>query len=206
MSTRLTRGANPELGADYYDRTFAENDHWQLHYTESEYYSLWSVIVDRIRTGSGSSVLDLGCGPGQFARYVSDQGIAHYVGLDFSGARIARARQICPEYQFVEADVNRSDLVERLGYDTVVCTEFLEHIQGDLEVVSRIPPGVRLLATVPNFGGPGHVRHFKSREEVHDRYGHLIPGLRVDEHRTSTSEFWYYVLDGWRAETQRLGV
>jgi len=59
-------------------------------------------------------------------------------------------------------------------YDTIVCTEVLEHIDADLEVIRSWRSGTWCLCTVPNFDYTGHVRFFRTPEAVTARYGRLI--------------------------------
>src|SRR5438128_11724255 len=69
-------GAGPkqgqEMGAEFYDKAFESVTSYHKHYTESEYYFLWTVIVDRIRRAKSTSILEIGCGPGQLARAIHD--------------------------------------------------------------------------------------------------------------------------------------
>lgn len=54
----------------------------------------------------GSRVLDLGCGPGQNARYLHQRGFRP-VGLDLSWTLLACARRHAPRLPFVRADMRR---------------------------------------------------------------------------------------------------
>jgi len=173
-------GAGGERPAAFYDRRFAKRSRWREHYTKSRYYPIWTVVADRLKRAGVRRVVDIGCGPGQFASLLRDQGIREYIGLDFSPLRLEHARKICPEFQFVLADVFQSDILASRSHDAVVMLEFLEHVDRDLEALSMIKPGVRVIATVPNFGGEGHVRHFETADEVRQRYGAVLPGLSVD--------------------------
>ena len=146
------------------------------------YYTQWSVIADSISQAGIVSVLDIGCGPGQFAALLRDRGLRRYLGIDFSPARIEQARKVCPELDFVEADVFETDLLRTHDYDAAVCLEFLEHVERDLEVIGSLRRGTRLYASVPDFGGPAHVRYFQSSDEVENRYGTELEALKVDVH------------------------
>jgi len=82
-------------------------------------------------------------------------------------SQIECARTICPEFGFLVADVFNTDPCTANDYDTVVSTEFLEHIEHDLDVIEKIRPGtLRHRAEFRSF----HVRHFTSTQEVYDRY------------------------------------
>ena len=168
-----------EQPREFYDRNYETGEHWKEHYTDSHYYPLWTVIADRIRRAGIKRILDIGCGPGQVACLLRDVGVPEYKGLDFSTARIARACAVCPEYEFVAADVFKNNLLETYPYDCVLMTEFLEHIAQDIEVLNRIRPGTTVLASVPNFRCAAHIRHFDSVNDVEARYSPLFSRLDV---------------------------
>jgi ubiquinone/menaquinone biosynthesis C-methylase UbiE len=64
-------------------------------------------FADRIR-GSGM-VCDLGCGPGQVARYLREHGVA-VCGVDLSLGMVERARQLNPGIEFIQGDMKALDL------------------------------------------------------------------------------------------------
>jgi hypothetical protein len=104
------------------------------------------------------------------AALLFDRGLGDYVGFDFSPKRIAWAKNTVPGFRFEVADAYTTDLFDQVQYDTVICTEFLEHVNDDVGVIDRIRPGVHFLGTVPDFGGGSHVRFFSSADAVEDRY------------------------------------
>jgi 2-polyprenyl-3-methyl-5-hydroxy-6-metoxy-1,4-benzoquinol methylase len=188
-----------EQTAQWYDVSFLVWRHWKRHYSLSHYYFLWAVIADRLVLSGHRSVLDLGCGPGQFACLLKDRGINQYTGLDFSPARIAYARTICPGFDFRVEDLFESRAFSLVDYDCVTATEVLEHIEGDLDLLACIKPRTRVLASVPNFSSAGHVRVFSTSGEVHQRYGHILENLRVDPLAGPGGQKTYFVIDGYRA-------
>jgi SAM-dependent methyltransferase len=196
MARRYFLGAGKERDADWYDRSFDNAAHWSAHYTKSKYYFIWTVIADRLVSGDARSVLDVGCGPGQLATVLRDTGLKKYHGLDFSAKRIAWAKRICPQFTFTVEDAFESELFNELDYDTVVCTEFLEHIELDLEVISRIRCGTRFIGTVPNFAYSSHVRHFENVEQVKIRYQPFFDRLTVSEFFANDHGKVFFFLDG----------
>lgn len=62
-------------------------------------------LLDRFakRVGRGR-VCDLGCGPGQIARYLRDRGVDVF-GLDLSAGMLAQARRLNPEIEFVQGSM-----------------------------------------------------------------------------------------------------
>lgn len=182
----------------WYDETYASTEHYHRHYTTSHYYFLWSVIADRIIRQRVTSVLDIACGPGQFAALLRDKGLADFCGVDFSPQTISMARAACPEFTFVLADVFESDLIETYPYDTVVCMEFLEHVESDLEIVRRVRRATRCYATVPNFPYVSHVRHFSGTGEVESRYGDMFKDFRVDAFPANEKGTVFFLFEGIR--------
>jgi 2-polyprenyl-3-methyl-5-hydroxy-6-metoxy-1,4-benzoquinol methylase len=121
-------------------------------------------------------ILDLGCGPGQFARMLFDMGLKNYRGIDFSAEAIRLAKKTGGN--FVCDDILKCDYGD---YDIVVCLETLEHIPGDLAVIRRIKKGKKIIFSVPDYESPTHVRVFKELEEVRERYGADIMLMRPFE-------------------------
>lgn len=158
------------------------------------------MIVDRLRASSSSAILEIGCGTGQLAALIArnSEGVS-YVGFDFSPERIevARSRHIGDVARFEVADAYTTSLVENREWDAVVCTEVLEHLEGDLEILGRIPPGTRVLATVPDFPADGHVRFFRTAEHVVVRYAPFFKRLDVTEIKNRNGSL-LYLLDGVR--------
>ncbi len=167
--------------ASWYDDAYAAVDEYTKPYSESRYLPVWEAICERIPRGA--SVLEVGCGPAQFARMIHDRAISSsYVGFDFSRAAIELARKNLPGTRLEVADARTTDLFTSVDYDTVVCTEVLEHILDDVPIIQRIPKGKQLLATVPNFDYESHVRFFANADEVRARYGSLFESLDITEH------------------------
>lgn len=140
---------------------------------------MWAVIVDRIRRGGYQRILEIGCGPGQLATFLKDQGIREYVGLDFSPTAIALAKENVPGGRFLVGDARTSEIYREYNYDLLLCTEVLEHIQEDLGVIANIPSEKRCICSVPNFPFESHVRHFRNAGEVADRYSKFFRAFDV---------------------------
>lgn len=187
---------NGERPADWYDGRYVASDGYHKHYTESVYYPSWTLITDRIQQLESQSVLDIGCGPGQFGAMLRDGGVAKYRGLDFCQEAINLARIACPEFSFKVADVFTDSHLEDHLYDTVVSLEFLEHVERDLDVLRRIKPGTNFIGSVPSFPSESHVRWFDTVEEVSERYSDLFTEFRVDRHLLSRSGRCLYIMQG----------
>ena len=77
-------------------------------------------VLREIGITSGSSVLDIGCGFGDFYGYLVEQGIdVDYVGVDINPRLLEVAANKYPAARFVQADVLTEDVV---GADYVVAS------------------------------------------------------------------------------------
>jgi SAM-dependent methyltransferase len=199
----LTNGAKPvggkELPGEFYDHLYAKTSAYHCFYSLSHYYFLWTVIVDRVRHAGIQRVLEIGCGPGQLAAFLLDQGVTHYTGLDFSAMAIELAKKNSPRGQFVVGNALLPGIHQQVEHDLVICTEVLEHITDDLVVVGHFRPGKRCLCSVPNFPYDSHVRHFADAAAVRARYGPFFANLEITTLKSSispTDEF--FLMDGVR--------
>lgn len=193
--------ASGGAAAGWYDDVYSgEPDEYVTHYSQSRYLPVWESICERILPGN--AVLEVGCGPAQLAEMMLERGIGGYVGFDFSPAAIVLAKKHLPAQGLEVGDARTTDLFTTVDYDTIVCTEVLEHITDDLAVVERFPKGKQVLATVPNFDYETHVRFFKDVDEVRARYGGLFEQLDVTTHfhagDTDGSQGTFFLMNGVR--------
>ena len=160
-----------QLGSEFYDRLHAGLD---LAATHTRYDALFRKIVANIRTRGSRSILEVGCGSGFLAKMILEAHPGTYRGFDFSpeAVRNARSRTGCQELFFVGDALDPGSY--SCEYDTIVCTEMLEHVDDDLDVVRLWRDGTWCVCSVPNFDYEGHVRYFKTSDEVAARYGGLI--------------------------------
>ena len=182
--------------ADWYDAVYRNSDGYSAPYWDSHYYFIWTVLADRIRQSGAKSILDIGCGPGQFAACLFDMaGIDTYTGLDFSAEAIRMAQRSCPRGTFLVGDALTTSLHGESGHDVTVCTEVLEHVPDDHGVLQHFRG--RCLCTVPNFPYDSHVRHFRDAEEVAERYGQHFTTFDVWPLRGHHSrDQVYFLIDG----------
>ncbi|MFJ8822676.1 class I SAM-dependent methyltransferase [Streptomyces sp. NPDC102467] len=108
------------------------------------------------RRAVGARVLDLGCGTGRDAAYLSRAG-RDVVGADLSEPMLAHARTHHPGPEYVRADLRRFDLGER-EFDAVVCLDSAMlycHTNAQLDTFldscrRALAPGGLLLAEMRN--------------------------------------------------------
>ena len=75
------------------------------------------------------NVLEFGCGEGLFLRELKRRGVMFksYLGLDIRHDAIVMAKELHPEYTFVEADFLSWDHPTG-SFDLVICSQVLEHL------------------------------------------------------------------------------
>lgn len=192
---------NGESPAGFYDACYRESEEYRKHYTASRYYFLWTVIVDRILHSGAKHVLEVGCGPGQLAHFLIEDGIKEYLGIDFSPVAIELAlSKGLPRTRFEVADALETNIYKEFDYDVLVCTEVLEHVVDDLDIVARFIPGKRAICTVPNFPYKSHVRHFECDAQVAERYQAYFDDFTVRTFRGPRSgDERYFLFDGVRS-------
>lgn len=195
--TPTVRGGQQD--SDFYDQTFDADDYWRRHYTGIDHYCCWTVLVDRLRARGARRLLEIGCGTGQLAAALHDAGILEaYCGFDFSSHRLNQARTVCPDWRFEVADAFKTNLFDSFEYDSALSTEFLEHVEGDLEVLARLRSGTFFVGTVPNYPFVSHVRHFEGTAEVTKRYESLLGQIHVVPILLNASGKTLFILEGVR--------
>jgi SAM-dependent methyltransferase len=171
MTDQNSESTMRQLGPDFYDRLHSEIDH---SVTRTRYDALFRKVVANIRDHGSRAVLEVGCGSGFLAKMILQDHGGAYRGFDFSpgAVRNAGARTGRPELFSVGDALDPRSYAHE--YDTIVSTEMLEHIEGDLDAVRLWRDGTWCVCSVPNFDYAGHVRFFNTCDEVATRYGGLI--------------------------------
>ena len=127
-------------------------------------------------------IIDIGCGPGQFANLLFDNGYTDYRGIDFSEEAIINAKNRNVGYEELLSVENAYETnLFSTNYNTVILFEILEHVEGDLDILNRIKNGSNVLFSVPNFYSKGHLRLFQNKDEVISRYRDIVDILNVEE-------------------------
>ncbi len=184
MRNPFTRKKGGERDSAFYDDLYRRGGHegqYHVPYTESRYLPVWERAAGLLTDMDDPRVLDIGCGPGQFARLLNDRGITSYTGIDHSSVAVDMARRAVPEWadRFRAADAFALSPLPG-DHDVVVLFEVLEHIGKDRELLKLIQPGTPVLFSVPSFMSASHVRRFRSARAVRRRYGPVVADMTVE--------------------------
>lgn len=167
----------PQL-SETYDAMYTDGGYqkvFDLPYKRSPYYPLCRSVLAKLRTYGVQRVLEVGCGTGALAHMIFDSTQLTYRGFDFSPVAVDRAKKRTGRQNlFFVGDATSLATYAEVSYDTVICTEVLEHIEDDLLAISHWAPGAFCVCSVPNFDADTHVRHFRSAAEVAQRYSGLL--------------------------------
>lgn len=97
----------------------------------------YKALLDINNTLNGSTILDFGCGKGDFYGFLKEKGIAvRYTGLDINENFITIARQRFPECTFKTFDINRDLLTEQFDY-VFLCGVFNLKVQHLADTIRR---------------------------------------------------------------------
>ncbi|HYH25979.1 MAG TPA: class I SAM-dependent methyltransferase [Blastococcus sp.] len=94
---------------------------------------LHGAVLDATGVGTGTTVLDLGCGAGLFARMATDRG-ARVTGVDTDRDAVALAAAEVPEGTFV---VRNAQDPPAGPFDVVAAVQLLEHVADPVAVLRR---------------------------------------------------------------------
>jgi len=119
-------------------------------------------------------VLELGCGLGYFAGNYLVSRCKDFRSTDFSPVAVKNARKFYPGIKskfslFDARNINKM----KYAYNTVVALEIFEHIDEDVEILSQLPQGTKVIFSVPDREiekSPGVPRGFPVHRRVYDIY------------------------------------
>lgn len=162
-----------EKSSEYYDNRM---DRVLIPYESSPWRPIYDSVVHFLAQRSfDARILDVGCGTGRCAEAIRRAGFSKYLGIDFSGERVAEAMNYVPSFKFMKVNaLSYSSDISFKDFDIFIMTEFLEHVESDLEIIAKIPKGAHIIFSVPNTDSAGHVRFFDSSESVILRYNDLL--------------------------------
>jgi len=123
-------------------------DHGRIEF----YKEVVGLIKEKIKFSENQTVADVGCGTGHLLYHLKEQvKLGKATGFDFSPEAIKIAKELFPSFEFHEFDIYTG---KDQKFDTVLCTEVLEHLlHPDValsNLLAMLRPKGSLLITVPN--------------------------------------------------------
>lgn len=142
------------------------------------------------------SVIDVGCGTGEFLAAFRQHGIADILGID--GLYVERDLLAIPRECFAPFDLSQPFTIDR-DYDLAVCLEVAEHLLPQsaadfIAALTRLAPVILFSAAIPYQGGNGHLNEQWPGywADLFKRHGYLpVDALRHRLWHDRDIPFWY---------------
>jgi len=168
-----------EKNNEYYDNIFKKFKHYSLDV--DGYNSPWNHLYKMVKgfLNKDDKILELGCGTGQFAEVLINEGYDYVLGMDFSDEAISMSKERCGKNTFVCENIYDFDF-SKIDFDTAIALEIFEHIEQDLEVIRRFPKGKKLIFSVPQYDAGGHVRFYPNEKSVTDRFESIFTQIKIN--------------------------
>lgn len=161
-----------EMPAEYYSEHMSN---FLAPYEDSLWKAVYDATVSLVPSDKSVRIVDIGCGTGRLAEALKRAGYTNYVGFDFASKRVEEARKYLPTHDFRVLDMFSPEAEALIkDADVLTITEVLEHIENDIGLLKSIPIDKTIIFSVPNFGGPTHVRHFKDMAAVEARFAPFL--------------------------------
>jgi len=174
MGTKINR----QIIIDYYNKQLIEygQDVKALSWGNVDSQRERFRVLCEIGYLSDKSILDVGCGFGDFYLYLKEQGISpkQYVGIDINLLMIGMAKIRLPEVRFEVADILTTKLREKYDYvfasgifalETPNWQSVTERILRKMYQLSNIGIGVNFLSSLTT-GGQLPDRHYANPEDI----------------------------------------
>jgi SAM-dependent methyltransferase len=171
-----------------------------LHHYNEEHHgqrSAQQLVPEILRLLQPSSVIDVGCGLGQWLAVFKKSGLK-VVGLD--GAHVPKDQLQISSHEFCEVDFRRLDQLPKLkDFDLALSLEVAEHLppeaaDGFVDYLCQLAPHIVFSAAIPNQTGEGHlneqppsywIERFRARGFV------CLDAFRRTHWENSEINWWY---------------
>ena len=145
----MKRSSEVRRAYDLAGRAYADRLYGELAHKAFDRNALDRMVEKARHLGP---ILDIGCGPGQVARYLKDRG-ADTQGIDLSDGMIAQARRLNPDLKFTQGDMRTLTGAEDSKFGGIVAAYAIVNLPDDqlpsvFREFNRIlkPNGVLLLS------------------------------------------------------------
>jgi hypothetical protein len=159
----------------WYDEKISSEEDVLIYYTgiyKQRNDFIFNMIKKEVNL-TGKNILDLAAGSPYLAELFCKEPIGRYCMNDFCDIvrKVAVKRISSPMFSTDSFDLE--NIKHIIDYDIVICVS-LEHIENDIQLISGIEKGTKVLLCSPDFDASGHIRFFKNVNEFKKRYENLI--------------------------------
>ena len=169
------------------------------HYNENHSPSSAEVIVPKIiKLFNPKSVIDVGCGIGQWLSVFIDNGVENILGLD--GEHVLPTDLLIPKKNYREVDFKKSNsMIVDSKYDLVLCLEVAEHLpetfaDSFISMLALCGDTILFSAAIPGQTGENHYNeqwptYWEDKFKKHGYYFYDL--LREDIWSNEQVNWWY---------------
>jgi len=120
-------------------KDMGEESFWSVGYNMKFKEKLYKEVINKIKSKSKSSILDLGCGQGDDLFRISKGCDFSGCGLDFSltQLRLASSKDFSKKIKFIQANINSLPLRNNT-FDIIIFSEVIEHVMDAKGVLGEI--------------------------------------------------------------------
>lgn len=138
----------------------------------------------------GETFIDVGCALGHSTARMAEHRPGQWTGLDFDADAIHEAQERFPDIEFIYSpDYDLVHAAHGRRFDSVICSEVLEHVENDVEFLRRLAElaTCRVVLTTPSrpIDDPGHLRCYAR--------GDLNRLLAETDHSIETIDRFHFV-------------
>ena len=152
--------------------------------------------------GSEGLIVEVGCGIGNFAKLVQEEGWGdRYLGVDMDVKKIRMAMEFFPDLLFeclnLEHYIDAVDIILE-NAKTFCAFQTLEHIGTmgggeDIGVLKRLKPGTKIILSLPDYKSKDHKRWMPKDDWV-ERYRRVIDIEGVKSYNLSKIKKFFMIV------------
>lgn len=170
------------------------------HYSEAHHkdQSPSEIVPILIENFNPSSVIDIGCGVGNFLREFKNNGVKDVCGLDGDWADLIEINKNIGLENFVTINLNDSYKTGK-KYDLALCLEVAEHIDKQyadnlMQTINNSSENVVFSAAIPFQGGQNHINEQWNEYwiEKFNSYGYKVIDFLKPYLWENSNVFWWY--------------